>query len=204
MDIEAFFQSIGYLGIFICVFIESGVIFGLVLPLPGFSLVFTASVLTATSHKFNLLAVVAVGVAACILGYVVGYETGRRYGPKVFYREHSRFFNRDQGEKTKKFMKRYGYPTLVIGRFLPFMHSATPLLSGFAKTPYLPFTILNVIGAVLWTLSAVSLGYFLGQSVPHAQYIAIPFVIILVVLANTKPGRAIASKINAKLDEADS
>lgn len=201
MDLQAFFESIGYFGIFLSVFIESGVIFGLVLPLPGFSLVFTASVLATTTNKFNLLAIILTGVAACVCGYIVGYETGRRYGPRLFYKKHDKFFTEEQGLKTKKFMKKYGYPTLVIGRFLPFMHSATPLISGFAKTPYIPFTVLNIIGAVLWTLSAVWLGVFLGESVPHAQYLALPLVIILTLLAYTKTGRRLFKRLNDKIEE---
>ena len=202
MDLQGFFESIGYLGVFISVFIESGVIFGLVLPLPGFSLVFTVSVLASTTGKFNLLAVIITSVVAAVLGYMVGYETGRRYGPKLFAKGHSKFFTPEQAQKTKKFMKKYGYPTLVIGRFLPFMHSVTPLLSGFARTPYIPFTLLNIIGAVLWTLSASLLGYFLGESVPHAEFLALPGIILVVLIANTKPVKKLLKKLDEKIEAA--
>lgn len=200
MDLQSTLESIGYAGIFISVFIESGVIVGLVLPLPGFSLVFTTSVLAATTGQFNIFAIIATATAACILGYIVGYETGRRYGPKLFSEKNTRAFTPEHAAKATKFMKRYGYPTLIIGRFLPFLHSATPLLSGFAKTPYAPFTILNVIGAVMWSLAAALLGYFVGDTIPYAEYLAIPFIILIFILARVPAVRRLLKRLDEKIE----
>jgi membrane-associated protein len=86
-------------------------------------------------------------------------------------------------------MDKYGYITLIAGRFLPIMHSLAPLLSGVAKTPIVPFMIVNVVGGVLWVLSASLSGYYIGQVVPHAQYFAIPFVFVLAVYSNSALGR---------------
>lgn len=200
MDLQSTLESIGYAGIFISVFIESGVIFGLVLPLPGFSLVFTTSVLAATTGRFNIYAIIITAIAACVLGYIVGYETGRRYGPNLFSEKNKKVFTPEHAAKAQKFMKKYGYPTLIIGRFLPFLHSATPLLSGFAKTPYIPFTILNIIGAIMWSLTAALLGYFVGDTIPHAEYLAIPFIILIFALARVPAVRRLLQKLDEKIE----
>lgn len=195
MDTQELLESVGYIGIFVSVFIECGFILGLVLPLPGFSLLFTASVFAA-NNKMDLSTIIITGIAAAILGYISGYLTGKRYGRKLFYEKNTKkYFTPKQGEQTERFMKKYGYSTLIIGRFLPVMHSLAPLLSGVAKTPFGPFMLVNVIGAVAWTLTACMSGYYLGQSVPYAQYLAVPFVVLLTFFVNSRHGRSLARDI---------
>lgn len=201
MDAQALLGSFGYLIIFLSVFIESGVIIGLVLPLPGFSLLFTAGVFAASSKQFDTIAIIAVGFSAAVLGYIVGYFTGSHYGRKLFYEKNtSKYFTKEQGLATEKFMKKYGYSTLIIGRFLPIIHSLIPIMSGIAKTPFAAFMIVNVLGALVWTISATMLGYYLGQSVPNAQYYIIPFVVASLVVANTPIGKRLISKITKRID----
>lgn len=182
-------ETFGYIGIFVCVFIECGFILGLVLPLPGFAILFTASVLAANGNM-SLSSIIATGVVAAILGYISGYYTGSRYGRKLFYEKNtSKYFTRQQGEQTERFMKKYGYLTLIIGRFLPLMHSLAPLLSGVARMPLLPFMIVNIIGGVAWVLVATLSGYYIGQVIPNAQYLAIPFFLTLAIFFNSKRGK---------------
>ncbi|MGI9028265.1 MAG: DedA family protein [Candidatus Saccharimonadales bacterium] len=201
MDVGTLLESFGYFIIFLSVFIESGVILGLVLPLPGFSLLFAAGVF-ATTDKLSLLGVIVTGSLAAILGYVVGYYTGLKYGRKLLYEKKTeRYFTAKQGKAAEKFMKKYGYSTLVIGRWLPVLHSVAPLLSGIARTPFTPFMITNIVGGILWVLSSTLLGYYIGQVVPNAQYYIIPFVAALVIIVNTSYGKRLANRITKKVEE---
>lgn len=201
MDVGTLLESFGYFIIFLSVFIESGVILGLVLPLPGFSLLFAAGVF-ATTDKLSLLGVIVTGSLAAILGYVVGYYTGLKYGRKLLYEKKTeRYFTAKQGKAAEKFMKKYGYSTLIIGRWLPVLHSVAPLLSGIAKTPFTPFMITNIVGGILWVLSSTLLGYYIGQVVPNAQYYIIPFVAALVIIVNTSYGKRLANRITKKVEE---
>jgi membrane-associated protein len=200
MDIPSLLQSFGYFLIFASVFIECGVLIGLVLPLPGFSLLFTAGIF-ATAGKLNLTTIIAVGTLAAVLGYIAGYATGAKYGRKLFFeRETKKYFTLSQGRATERFMKKYGYSTLIIGRFLPIMHNIAPLLSGVARTPRLPFMIVNVLGGALWVASATLLGYFFGQSIPNAQYYVIPFFILTVVLFNNPYAKRWLGKLTKKIE----
>lgn len=200
MGVDSLLESLGYFGIFLSVFIECGVPLGLILPLPGWTLLFSAGVLAA-SDILNIPTILAVGVLAAILGYVVGYFTGYKYGRKLFFEKPTKkYFTADQGRKTENFMKKYGMVTLVAGRFLAIVHNLAPILSGVAKTPFLSFMVLNVVGAVLWVFSGVFLGFFIGQQVPNAHYYVIPPVIILMIAVNTKPGHKLINKMSKKLD----
>lgn len=195
MDTQSILESVGYIGIFVSVFIECGFILGLVLPLPGFSLLFTASVFAA-NDKMDLSTIIIVGISAAILGYISGYFTGKKYGRKLFFEKNTKkYFTQKQGEQTERFMHRYGYSTLIIGRFLPVMHSLAPILSGVAKTPFGPFMLVNVLGAIAWTLTASLSGYYLGKSVPYAQYMAIPLVVFLAIFMNSRRGKGLIRDI---------
>lgn len=190
---------LGYFLIFLSVFIESGVVLGLILPLPGFSLLFTAGVFSA-SGKLSLLGVMGVGIVGAIGGYIVGYFTGKFYGDKLFSDKNSRFFTADQARATKGFMKKHGPLTLVIGRFLPFIHTAAPILAGFARMPFYKFMVLNVLGGIAWVVIATLLGYFLGKVVPDAEKWVIPFVIALILLSNIPPVHRQINKLSKKLE----
>lgn len=200
MDVQNIIESVGYIGVFLSVFLESGVIFAVVLPLPGMSLMFTAGVFAATG-QMSLPILIVVALAAAILGYVVGYFTGYKYGYKLFSGNHHKYFTPEQYKKVKKFMDRYGYLTLVFGRFLPFVHTMAPILSGMARTPFHGFMLANIVGGTAWVLFATLLGYFLGNTVPHAEYIALPFILVLVIILNTPPGKALVRKITTKFDQ---
>lgn len=97
-------------------------------------------------------------------------------------------------------MRKYGYATLIIGRFLAIVHNLAPIMSGIAKTPILGFMVVNIIGATLWVFSAVFIGYFIGQSVPNAPKYVIPFVIIFMIFINLRPIRKQLQKIVEKIE----
>jgi membrane-associated protein len=201
MDVASLLESFGYVIIFISVFIECGVLLGLVLPLPGFSLLFTAGVF-AVSDQMSLTTIILVGTSAAVIGYIAGYYTGAKYGRKFFYeKETKKYFTPAQGKATERFMKKYGYSTLIVSRFLPVMHSVAPLMSGVARTPLLPFMIANVLGGALWVIMATLMGYFIGQSVPGAQYYIIPFFILSVIIANTPLARRLIDRFAKKVGE---
>lgn len=201
MDVDTILESVGYLGIFIAVFIECGVPIGIVLPLPGFSLLFTAGVF-ASSGTLELSSVIALGLAGAILGYIVGYLTGYRYGRKLFYElKTKRYFTPQQGKRAERFMKRWGYSTLIIGRFLAIVHNIAPILGGIARMKILPFMVANVVGAIIWVCSAAFAGFYLGENVPNAQYYIIPLVVFVLLLVNTPQGRRLLNNITERVEK---
>lgn len=200
MGAETLLESFGYFVIFLCVFIECGVLLGLVLPLPGFSLLFAAGVFAA-GGRMDIAAVITIGSLGAIAGYIAGYFTGAKYGRKLFYEKSTgKYFTKKQGLATEKFMKRYGYSALFVGRFLPVAHNVVPLLSGVAKTPVVPFMVVNVAGGIAWVASSTVLGFYAGQNIPYAQYLVLPFVIALVIFANTPFGKKFMASVTRKIE----
>jgi membrane-associated protein len=120
-------QSIGYLGLFIIVFAESGLFFGFFLP--GDSLLFTAGLLAATG-SFSLAPVIIITLIAAILGDSVGYYFGTKTGPLLFKRNDSLFFKKRHLERSSLFYEKHGSKTILLARFVPIVRTFAPIIAG--------------------------------------------------------------------------
>ena len=143
------------------VFTETGLLLGFFLP--GDSLLFLAGALVA-SHVIALpFWVLALGVfAAAVAGDQLGYLIGCRYGPKVFSRPDSRLFRHENADRAQAFFARRGALAVVLGRFVPVVRTFVPVVAGVGKMPHRAFTMLNLVGALVWAVGIVTVGFLFG------------------------------------------
>lgn len=143
------------------VFTETGLLLGFFLP--GDSILFLAGALVA-SHVIALpLWVLAIAVfVAAVCGDQLGYLIGRRYGPRVFSRPQSRFFRREHADRAQVFFARRGAMAVVLGRFVPVVRTFVPVVAGVGRMPHRAFTRLNLLGALVWAVGIVTVGFFFG------------------------------------------
>ncbi len=160
LNLEELIPTIGYIGMFAIIFIETGLLAGFFLP--GDTLLLPAGVIAA-SGKLELLYVMLVCSIASICGDQLGYWVGKTFGNKVFSRPQSRFFDPENVTKAKTFFDKYGMITIIIARFIPVIRAFAPTMAGVSAVPYNKFLMLSCIGGILWGTSVTSLGYFLGQ-----------------------------------------
>ena len=150
-----------YALLFAVIFAETGLV---VTPfLPGDSLLFVAGAVAASAPALDVHLLVALLIAAAILGDSVNYAIGHYIGPKVFDKPDSRWFRQEYLRRTQEFYDRYGGVTIIIGRFVPIVRTFAPFLAGVAGMSYRRFLSYNVIGAVLWITSLVYAGYLFGN-----------------------------------------
>jgi membrane-associated protein len=109
-------KAVGHLGLFAIVFAESGLLFGFFLP--GDSLLFTAGFLASQGH-LNIFAVDILVWVAAILGDNVGYAFGKKVGPRIFKKEDSLLFHKDNLMRAEKFYEEHGPKTIIFARFMP-------------------------------------------------------------------------------------
>jgi membrane-associated protein len=163
VHLATFVQTYGawvYALLFLIIFVETGVV---VMPfLPGDSLLFVVGTL-AGAGLMNLPLVLALLVAAAILGNQSNYSIGRYFGPKVFQWEDSRFFNKKAFEQAHAFYERYGGITIVAARFMPFLRTFAPFVAGVAQMTRARFTFYDVTGGTLWVGSVTLAGYLFGN-----------------------------------------
>ena len=134
--------------------------------LPGDSLLFATGALGAAgvlSFKFTL----ALLFVAAVLGDTVNYSIGSWIGGRVI-EKYPTVFQKSYIEKTKVFYEEYGGKTIVLARFFVIVRTFAPFVAGVAKMNYKKFLGYNFIGAAVWVMSFMFLGYFFGQ-IPAVQ-----------------------------------
>lgn len=148
-----------YAGLFLIIFAETGLAVGFFLP--GDSLLVVAG-LFAAAGKLNLAVLMGLLFAAAVIGDTVGYLTGRKMGRTLFTRPRSRFFNPKHIAKAHAFYEKHGGKTIVLARFVPILRTFAPIVAGAAEMTYRNFVFYNIFGGLLWIVSMLLTGYFLG------------------------------------------
>ena len=163
----------------VIVFIESGVLFPF---LPGDSLVFTAGVAHG-QLGIPLAVMIAVIVAAAILGDQAGYWIGRRFGAAAFS-EDAKFLKLRYLRRAEKFFTDYGGRSLVLARFVPLARTFVPVVAGAAHYPYRIFFRWNILGGILWGTLLCVAGALLGE-IPfvadHVDLIVVGIVMLSII-----------------------
>ena len=178
-DISTIVQSIGYVGIFLIIFIESSLFFGFFLP--GASLLFTAGIL-ASQGLFNVWTLTILLSIAAVLGDSIGYWFGTVAGAALFSREDSRFFKKSHLEQTEIFYTKHGPKAIVLGRFVPIVRTFVPILAGVGTMKYSTFFRYNMVGGILWVGGVTWLGYALGSKIPNAEQYLTPIVLVIIFI----------------------
>jgi membrane-associated protein len=178
-DLEAIIKAIGLLGVIGLVFAESGLLIGFFLP--GDSLLFTAGFLASQGY-LNIWGLVIGTFIAAVVGDSVGYEFGKKVGPKLFTRDNSIIFNKEHLNRAQKFYERHGGKTIIIARFMPVIRTFAPIVAGIGNMKYRTFLSFNVIGGALWAIGLSLLGYFLGKAFDIDKYI-LPIIGVILFLS---------------------
>ena len=154
----------GVVGIGVILFLETGVLLGLLLP--GETLAILAGAFSHVHHAGQphpsfALVVLCAGTGAA-LGGQLGYLIGRRTGDALHDRPDGRIYRRAYLEHTHDYFARYGAETILIARFVPIVRTLSSPVAGIAEMPVRRFTIYNVAGAAVWAIVVASIGYVIG------------------------------------------
>lgn len=180
IDLPILITTIGYFGIFLIIFAESGLFFGFFLP--GDSLLFTAGLLASQGY-FNIIVLVLFVTIAAVLGDQIGYLFGIKIGPKIFTHDNSFFFKRKYITDAENFYNKHGKKAVVLARFLPIIRTFIPILAGVGKMHYSTFITYNIIGGLCWATGMTLLGYFLGTQIPNADAYLLPIILGIILIS---------------------
>lgn len=150
---------IGYVVLFGIVFAESGLLVGFFLP--GDSLLFTVGVV-AGAGKLPIGAMIGMLAVASILGDGIGFFLGSTLGYSLFSKRNSRIFRREYLDRTHAFYERHGGKTIIYAKFVPIIRTFAAFIAGVGRMRYARFLAFNVIGAIGWVTTMITLGYLLG------------------------------------------
>jgi membrane protein DedA with SNARE-associated domain len=76
---------------------------------------------------------------------------------------HSSHFSRRGFDQAHAFYEKYGGITIILARFMPFVRTFVPFVAGVAEMTRSKFTYFNVVGAVIWVVGLLSVGYLFGN-----------------------------------------
>ena len=172
-DLVSLIKGAGYLGVFGIVYVETGLLIGLILP--GDSLLFTAGFLASQQYLNIVVLCFLTGIGA-MLGDNTGYWLGRRFGPSVFSRKGSLLLDPAHLQRAENYYQTYGPKTLIIARFIPIIRTLAPTLAGVGKMQYKTFLFYSFVSAGLWGLGVPLVGYFLGSRIPGIDQYLLPIV----------------------------
>lgn len=175
-------------GVLLCLFAETGVLIGIVLP--GDSLLFTAGLLASHHHRgaglphINLAVLLVCAAVGALVGAQTGYFLGRKAGPHLFSRPDSRLFKRRYVERAEEVFERYGpAKAVVIARFIPGVRTLMNPLAGILEMRPRTFLAWQVIGGLVWSVGVSLAGYFAGNSVPNIDHYIYPIIAVVVVVS---------------------
>ncbi|RDB36853.1 MAG: DedA family protein [Spirobacillus cienkowskii] len=153
-------QLVGYIGLILIVFAETGLLFGFFLP--GDSLLIAAG-LFAAKGDMNVYILLSTLTASAIIGDAVGFYIGYKLGPLLYKKDDSLFFRKKHILAAKEFYEKHGGKTIIIARFVPIIRTFAPTVAGAAQMNYRRFAMFNVVGAFFWVFSMVLGGFYLGR-----------------------------------------
>ncbi len=152
-------SQFGYFGIFIMMFLESTFF-----PFPSEVAMVPAGYLAAKG-EMNLIIAIVVGTFGSLTGALFNYYLARKYGRKGVLRFGKYFFfTEEKLQKMEAFFVNHGSFSTFVARLIPGVRQLVSLPAGLSNMPLDKFTLHTVLGAGLWVMVLVLLGYFLGDN----------------------------------------
>jgi len=191
-DAGAVVSTLGLIGVLAIIFMETGLLIGLVFP--GGEVVFLAGMAASSAGadvlgdaKLSTPLLFLTAPIAAIVGGEVGYWFGRKYGRKFFERPDTRFFNQNMVRRVEKLLAQYGpRKALVFGRFIPFARTLLNPTCGVVLLDRKLFSTWNAIGAIIWTQVAIGIGYLLGDALGDKAnsylYLAVGVIVLITLI----------------------
>jgi membrane protein DedA with SNARE-associated domain len=178
---ESFLTSAGYGALILfgfleacCIPISSEITFGF------------AGVLAFQGH-LSLVLVIIIGSLAELAGSFTSFSVGRWGGRPLVDRVGKYvLITRTDVDRAERFLEGKGAWAVPVGRMIPVIRAFTSIVAGLIEMPPLRFTVLSLIGTVIYAGAFSAIGYEVGSawhSVAHDVSLAGYVVVVLVVVA---------------------
>lgn len=166
----------GYLGIFLLMAIESSFI-----PFPSEIVLIPAGYL-ASQGEMNLGMIMASALSGSMLGAFINYFLAFFLGRKILMRYGKYFFiSQASIEKMDNYFITHGAISTFIGRLIPGIRQLISIPAGLSQMNLVTFSVYTAIGAGIWALILVMLGYFIGENQEMIDAYLKQIVIIILV-----------------------
>jgi membrane protein DedA with SNARE-associated domain len=187
LDLTHLLSVYGYWAVLVAVGLESTGI-----PFPGETTLLVAAVYAGTTHRLNIVGVIAAAAAGAILGDNLGFWVGYEGGFRLL-RRYGRYIRLDERKLTlgQYLFHKHGAKVVFFGRFVAVLRAWAAFLAGTNRMPWSRFLPFNAAGGLVWATIYGTGGYYLGKNVHRLTgpvgiatviIAAIIIIIVLVVL----------------------
>ncbi|WP_028774792.1 DedA family protein [Shewanella waksmanii] len=169
----------------VVLFLESAFVF---LPLPGDSLVIFAGGMIALGVLPLSETVMHLSAAASIGGFLA-YWQGRMLNRSHCHKKIVTILPANSMERASQLLTKYGFLSLFVSRFIPFVRVLTPMMMGLGRLNPLKVFISNLTSSLLWISALLVLGKVLILNPVLESYQAtllkglVGFSLVLMIIA---------------------
>ncbi len=174
--IVGYIGDMGYWGIFLLMFLESTFF-----PFPSEIIMIPAGYL-AYKGEMNVYIVVLVGILGSVAGALFNYYLAMHFGRKFILKYGKYFFIKEETlDKLEAFFTKHGELSTFNGRLIPGIRQLISLPAGLARMNIWRFSLYSALGAGIWVIVLVALGYLLGSNEELiSEYLKMATVIALI------------------------
>jgi membrane protein DedA with SNARE-associated domain len=181
--ILGYIGELGYGGIFFLMFIESSFF-----PFPSEIVMIPAGYLVY-QEQMDLTLVIVMGILGSIAGALLNYYIALYFGKPFILKYGKYFFIKEQTlDKLEDFFTKHGEISTFTGRLIPGIRQLISLPAGLARMHLAKFALFTGLGAGIWVIVLVLVGYFVGaneelivQYLKSATLIALVCVLLIVL-----------------------
>ncbi len=186
----------GYLGIFLLMFLESTFF-----PFPSEIIMIPAGYL-AYQGEMNIYIIVLVGILGSLAGALLNYYLAVTLGRKFLIKYGKYFFIKEETlTKLDTFFAKHGEISTFTGRLIPGIRQLISLPAGLARMNIAMFSLYTAIGAGIWVVVLVGVGYLVGsnealiseylKSATLIALVSVALITIFYILRNKKRGKTL-------------
>jgi len=173
----------GYLGIFLLMAIESSFI-----PFPSEIVLIPAGYL-ASKGDMSFSMIMGSALGGSMVGAFINYYLALLLGRRILQRYGRYFFiNENALSKMDNYFEKHGAISTFIGRLVPGIRQLISIPAGLSRMNLVVFSTYTALGAGIWALILVMLGYFIGENQElidtYLKQITITIMLVLILLGS--------------------
>ncbi len=140
------------------------------LPLPAETLIISASIYCAATHKLDIQFVALAAVTGAVIGDNIGYLIGRKVGLPLLQKYGARIkLTPDRLLLGRFLFRHHGSGIVFFGRFVALLRVFVALLAGANHMPWPRFMVFNALGGLCWAGGYAAGAYYLGRKVTQVS-----------------------------------
>ncbi len=151
-------SSFGYFGVFLLMVLES-----MIFPVPS-ELVMPFAGFLISAGRFTFFGIFFVSSIASLFGSWISYLIGKNLG-RDFLVKYGKYFllSHHHLDLTDRFFAKFGSWAVFLSRFIPIIRHLISIPAGIAHMPLRRFLFHTFLGATIWNMFLVFLGFTLKE-----------------------------------------